>query len=442
MLKTAFISYASADEAVAATICRYLEGDGLPCWMAPRDVRAGADYASEIIDGIEASAVFVLVLSEHANASKFVKREVERAVSKGKPLFPVRVREVIPSRSLELFISSTEWIDAWQLPIEPTLERLARAIRSAASVAAVGGADRPDTVAAPAAQQRVTERAVSIEDPRGGRPPIARRHLAIAAAAAIGVVAMLGLLLRHGPGKQPPGTSTAAAGSAEPRRATRPAAATSTDPAAQPPDAANTGPLASADLCPRSLAVNRDMPTPYTCRCGAQPEGGSSIWGTDIYTDDSWLCGAAMHAGVIALQGGLVTVMRTEGRMLYAGSTRDGLRSSDYGAYPHSIEFKGTRHTPGPEPCPGSLGINRRVPTPYTCRCTAEATGQGSVWGTDVYTDDSSLCRAALHAGRVPRAGGPITVIRSEGRALYAGSSRNGVSSSDYGAYTASIAFR
>src|SRR5580765_6104448 len=141
MAKTAFISYASEDEPTAAKISAYLERNGVSCWIAPRDVRPGADYGSEIIDGIETSAVLVLVLSEHANSSTFVKREVERAVSKGKPIFPVRVREVVPSKSLELFISSAEWIDAWQPPIEQYLERLAESIRSAAALYPPGRSD-------------------------------------------------------------------------------------------------------------------------------------------------------------------------------------------------------------------------------------------------------------------------------------------------------------
>ena len=85
----------------------------------------------------------VLVLSEHANSSEFVKREVERAVAKGKPIFPVRVREVVPSKSLELFISSAEWIDAWQPPIEQYLGRLADSIRTASTFYASRDAKRP-----------------------------------------------------------------------------------------------------------------------------------------------------------------------------------------------------------------------------------------------------------------------------------------------------------
>jgi hypothetical protein len=83
MAKVAFVSHASEDAAIAASITDYLERNGVSCWIAPSDVTPGRDYAAEILLGIETSATFVLVLSEHANESIFVKREVERAVSKG-----------------------------------------------------------------------------------------------------------------------------------------------------------------------------------------------------------------------------------------------------------------------------------------------------------------------------------------------------------------------
>ena len=138
MAKVAFISHASEDAAIAATISDYLENNGVSCWIAPRDLTPGREYSSEIVDGIESSAVFVLVLSENANESIYVKREVERAVSKGKPVFPIRVREVMPSKSLELFISSAHWIDAWTPPMEKYLERLAQSISAAAAVYPAG----------------------------------------------------------------------------------------------------------------------------------------------------------------------------------------------------------------------------------------------------------------------------------------------------------------
>src|SRR5262245_49860127 len=111
---SAFISHASNDGATATAVCRHLEAAGFRCWIAPRDVRPGQDYPSEIIRGIELSKCLVLILSDEANGSKFVRAEVERAYSKGKPVFPIRIQEVLPSRALELFISTKHWIDAWK----------------------------------------------------------------------------------------------------------------------------------------------------------------------------------------------------------------------------------------------------------------------------------------------------------------------------------------
>jgi hypothetical protein len=60
----------------------------------------------------------------------------------------------------------------------------------------------------------------------------------------------------------------------------------------------------------------------------------------------------------------------------------------------------------------------------------------GPVWGTDVYTGDSMLAPAAVHAG-VVKAGESaivkVTVVRPP--AQYQGSARNGVTSNDFGRY-------
>jgi len=125
LLLSAFISHAKADAKKAQEIAASLEARGLKCWIAPRDVRAGRSYGDEIIRGIESTKAFVLVLSKASNDSAFVAREVERAVSKKKPIFAVRVTNVEPSPSLELFISGTQWIDAFGGKLGPHIDRLA-----------------------------------------------------------------------------------------------------------------------------------------------------------------------------------------------------------------------------------------------------------------------------------------------------------------------------
>lgn len=58
-----------------------------------------------------------------------------------------------------------------------------------------------------------------------------------------------------------------------------------------------------------------------------------SVWGTDIYTDDSSICTAAVHSGAITLDGGLIRVEYTEGQESYEGTERNGVRTSDWGSW-------------------------------------------------------------------------------------------------------------
>lgn len=77
-----------------------------------------------------------------------------------------------------------------------------------------------------------------------------------------------------------------------------------------------------------------------------------------------------------------------------------------------------------PAECPAKLPQGSSA---LVCYCAAEATTGGTVWGTDVYTDDSQLCRAALHAGAIGDEGGTVRIDAKPGRASYAGKLRHGV---------------
>lgn len=72
----------------------------------------------------------------------------------------------------------------------------------------------------------------------------------------------------------------------------------------------------------------------YLVRCGACAGDEGSVWGTDIFTDDSSVCLAAAHAGVTQLsEGGMFFVDMLEGQSSYTGSTANGVTSSDYGEW-------------------------------------------------------------------------------------------------------------
>src|SRR5262249_15208636 len=66
---------------------------------------------------------------------------------------------------------------------------------------------------------------------------------------------------------------------------------------------------------------------------GSVAEGGS-VWGTDIYTDDSPLAAVAVHAGVLQVgQKGVVKVTILPGQQSYTGSTRNGVTTGNWKAW-------------------------------------------------------------------------------------------------------------
>jgi TolB-like protein len=123
-----FVSYASQDAAVANLIVENLEQHGLKCWIAPRDVKPGAQYADAIVRAINDAKAVVLVMSGSAVGSSHVAREVERAASKGKPIIPFRIDNAALNPELEYFLSNSQWIDVPKLGMPAALARLKEAV--------------------------------------------------------------------------------------------------------------------------------------------------------------------------------------------------------------------------------------------------------------------------------------------------------------------------
>jgi TolB-like protein len=153
MARHLFISYASHNAEVAQQVCMALEAAGFLCWMAPRDVRPGAQYADAIVGAINNAKAVVLVLSESAVASPHVGREVERAASKHKPLIAFRIDTAPLSRALEYFLSESQWIDVRALGMPAALAKLA---------VAVGQESATPAHQIPATNRAVTQKRVAV----------------------------------------------------------------------------------------------------------------------------------------------------------------------------------------------------------------------------------------------------------------------------------------
>jgi hypothetical protein len=89
------------------------------------------------------------------------------------------------------------------------------------------------------------------------------------------------------------------------------------------------------------------------------------------------------------------------------------------------------------DPDPGALSLyHDKIGQSFHFRVTGAVTG--SIWGTDVYTVDSPLATAAVHAGvlKVGQTGVvKVTILASP--QVYTGATRHGVTSQPYGVFSA-----
>ncbi len=188
-----FISYASQDASVAVALVEALERHGIVCWIAPRDVKAGALYADAIVRAISGAKAFVLVLSESAIASSHVSKEVERASSKKRPIIALRIDAAPLTPALEYFLSESQWVEAKRGNIDAAYVKLIDAIREPARAV-------PESLVAvaPGNSAGAAQKA----------HPKSRRNRILLALGVAGVVALAALLTRHNVAEKPTSAAT------------------------------------------------------------------------------------------------------------------------------------------------------------------------------------------------------------------------------------------
>jgi hypothetical protein len=161
-----FISHSRADKPIADAACARLEGSGIRCWIAPRDIYPGTQWAAAIVQAIDNCAAMVLIFSSHANVSGQIQREVERAVNKSVPIIPLRIEEVTPTGSMEYYLGSIHWLDALTPPIEKHLDHLVETVR----VCVDARTPRSDT------SPQVLPKRIDAASNRPGEPSVPRKR--------------------------------------------------------------------------------------------------------------------------------------------------------------------------------------------------------------------------------------------------------------------------
>lgn len=179
------------------------------------------------------------------------------------------------------------------------------------------------------------------------------------------------------------------------------------------------------------------------CPEWAQADEETTIFGTDLYSSDSSICAAALHAGAITDTGGLATLQVMPSPEGYSGAIQNGVSSQSRPETDRAIAFvpasDGKLDAVRIEYMPRidwdmkftRTGLANRdlVGQEFTFHCS-EAPGNmraRRVVGTDRYAFDSMICRAAVHAGQLSMSGGPVTLRMEPGSKDLIGSKRNGV---------------
>ncbi len=124
-----FVSYASKDQGTAMAAVHALESAGIRCWIAPRDVKAGAVWAQAIVDAIGGCRVFVVVFSSNANRSGHILNEVDAAIRKGAVVIPFRIENVMPEGAMEYHLRTRHWLDALTPELNRHLDELVGTVR-------------------------------------------------------------------------------------------------------------------------------------------------------------------------------------------------------------------------------------------------------------------------------------------------------------------------
>lgn len=112
--KEVFISYKSEEFDKANWVKTILENNGITCWMAPEDIKGGSSYAIEIPKAIRQCKIFVLILSEKAQNSKWVPKELDQAINEGKIIMPFMLDDCLLKDDFNFYLTNVQRYEAYK----------------------------------------------------------------------------------------------------------------------------------------------------------------------------------------------------------------------------------------------------------------------------------------------------------------------------------------
>ncbi len=107
----AFISYASVDRDRVEPIVKALADAGINVWMDRNDIRAGANWAAEIVQSIRGCSALLVACSPAAFESRNVRQEIQVAGKYNRPYIPLILEPTKFPDEVEYQLEGWQWVD-------------------------------------------------------------------------------------------------------------------------------------------------------------------------------------------------------------------------------------------------------------------------------------------------------------------------------------------
>ncbi len=104
----AFISYSTKNQSTADSLRVLLNSNGIDTWMAPYDIPVGSNYLKVLNKAIGECSCLVLLLTDHAQNSPWVPKEVATAITERKPIIPVQTENITLNDEFEILLSTNQ----------------------------------------------------------------------------------------------------------------------------------------------------------------------------------------------------------------------------------------------------------------------------------------------------------------------------------------------
>jgi len=204
--------------------------------------------------------------------------------------------------------------------------------------------------------------------------------------------------------------------------------------------------------CTTNLLDNRFKGGPgkiFRANCPNCSNDSSMVFGTGIFHPLSSICRAALHNGSVKPnKGGDIHVLLVGKQKMFNGSVgSDNSNSGTFGASDNSFAISTAAPvtqltcttTANEGRFAGALVLSKFVANcPVNC---ALISNPKPIYGNDYYTDNSSICRAAIHRGVINDLGGEVKIVINGRKDQFKGTNGFGIISKDMGPHIRSFYF-